>query len=112
MTPSVTLAEGKASVEFAHKVEMTTTLEYTDIANRKFQEKNLVFSVVGVRYSLMLFRGNIKYEYNYRRKSRRKKMQLLAKQQSIWAQWPSQAVSNRVKLWNWPRRKIKKVLVF
>lgn len=47
MTPSVTLAEGKSSVEFAHKVEMTTTLEYTDIANRKFQEKNLVFSVVG-----------------------------------------------------------------
>jgi len=49
MTPSVTLAEGKTSVDFAHKFEMTATLEYTDIANRKFQEKNLIFSVVGVR---------------------------------------------------------------
>lgn len=101
MTPSVTLAEGKTSVDFAHKIEMTTTLEYTDIANRKFQEKNLVFSVVGVRhYSATSIPTQMLNIHVIRRKSRRRKTPLLAKQQSIWARWPSRAVSNRVKLSN------------
>lgn len=46
-TPSVLLPEGKTSLEFNHKFEMLCTLVYQDLKTKKFQEKNIYFTVVG-----------------------------------------------------------------